>query len=107
MSLTALCNTTVVVARPTATRGTEGGRTITWTTTHAALKARIQPLSAREAVLYGRETETITHRMYCVGDPSILAKDRVTYDSRTFLVKGVRNTDEQARLCVVELEETN
>ena len=57
--------------------------------------------------MYGRETETITHRLYCDPSYTIEVEDRITYDSRTFLVKGVRDVDELARLLTVDLEETN
>jgi len=107
MSLRQLFVTSVVIQYPTDTRGTEGGQSRTWTTRHATMPCRIQPLSAREAVLYGRETEKITHRLYCDPAYTVEIEDRITYDSRTFLVKGVRNTDELDRLQVVELEETN
>lgn len=107
MSLKSLMNTSVDVQRPTKTRGTEGGQSASWPTTYAGLRCRIQPLSAREAVLYGRETEQVTHRMYIDASVIIGIQDRVIYSSRTFFVVGVRDTDEQGRLKVVELREEN
>jgi len=105
VSLRSLFNTNVQVEYPTVVRGTEGGQDTTWTVRYASLACRIQPLSAREAAMYGRETVAITHRMYCFPTATINGKDKITYGGRTFLVKGVRDTDEQERLQVVELEE--
>jgi len=97
----------VSVQYPTATRGTEGGQTTSWTERYAAMPCRIQPLRATEAAQLGRETEKITHRMYCSPDYTVNAEDKIIYDSRAFLVKGVFDTDEAGRLQRVELEETN
>lgn len=112
MSVDSLLTHTVDVQKVTETADAIGGMTEVWSDRYTALSVRIQPLSARERILYQAPNQQITHRMYCLKD-DISPKDRVWFLGRgtvyrMFRVVGVRSVDEfnPVRLVTIDLVET-
>lgn len=105
MSLATLMVHTVDGWRVTRTPDGKGGWTETWANHAPGLPCRIQPLSAAEIARYATVEVEVTHRIYFSGVVDVLAADRLTYGTRTFEVKGVRDIDELARLTTVEAKE--
>lgn len=103
MSIQSLAIHTVTTQRKTTASDAAGGLTETWANL-LKLSCRIQPLSAREAQLYSRETEIVTHKIYFPGAPDVTASDRIIFGSNTYEVKGVRNIDHLDRFLTVEAE---
>ena len=106
MSVKTLCIHTVTVQRNNAVPDRKGGRPDNWEDMHVDIKARIRPVSAREAAQWGGLPTTVTHIVY-VHDATleILEKDRIVYNERTFNVLGVRDVDEWGRYLIINAEE--
>lgn len=109
MSVASLANRTIIVERATVTRDAMGGRTPTWAT-HLRLPARVQPLSAGEAIRSSREDARVTHRAYVPGTPDITTKDRIRVEGSTpstsaLYVQGVRDVDHAGVYLTIDLEE--
>ncbi len=111
MSIATLMNQTVTIERNTPTADRLGGNTESWVSHKASVPIRIQPLSALERQQYDRSLGLVTHRGYMPDFTDITTRDRVTAthpqtgNSVTYLIRGVRMTDQDGRLQVLELEE--
>ena len=81
-----------------------GGVTKAWTT-HAAVWARVQPVSAREAFAAGQLQGAITHRITLRFTSGVTTAMRVSWGSRVLRVIGVRNPGEDDRLLELDCVE--
>ncbi|HUU93713.1 MAG TPA: head-tail adaptor protein [Phycisphaerae bacterium] len=105
MSIASLCTTTATVENPTRANVT-GGYTATFAV-DATVLCRIQPMSAAEAVRWGKDADTVLATMYlptaAAGD--ITNASEIVVGSTRYEVLGLRDTDLQSRLTVVALME--
>lgn len=106
MSIRTMLRHRVTVQRSTVTRDAMLGEVPTWNNLYVNIRMDIQPISARELALYGRDTELVSHHGY-TQQKGIHNGHRVSFKGRLFDVESVRNTDEQDRLFVVDMLETN
>ena len=106
MSLTSLCDKLVDIYPKVEARGSAGGRTVTWPTKSASVRARIQPTSMSEQTLALQRGSSITHVLYFTADPSIGNGDEVRFGTRVFRAESdAIDFDEQGRLWKVRAEE--
>lgn len=91
--------TVTIGARSSSASTTSGAVVVTYTNTTTAV-AWLQPLSAREAEMYGCERGRMAYRGFAPAGTSISNSDRVTAtidsESRTFDVLGVEKPGEMA-----------
>ena len=114
MSIEDFFYSTVNIEEPAATKDDIGGRTLTWTARHTALRCCIQPRSGNEAEYYGREAARTTHVMYCRHSDvsgSLPQEDwRAVSTSHpsdgTYNIRNVRNIDEANDFMTIEIDET-
>ena len=111
MSLSSLMDKTIIIQEMTSgtADGMGGSSGTSWITWITGVKARIQPISGDERVLFAQVQERVTHHFYIlpVTGSDITQANRILYDSRTFDVKIVRDIDEQARFLTIDAEETS
>ena len=77
----------------------------TWTPIFPVVACQIQPISAREAVIFSREQQAISHTMYVNREIDVRPGDRVYYAGKPFSVVGIRNIDYRNRLTTINLME--
>ena len=109
MSLTSLCDKTIIIQEMTAGSadgmgGTSGASWANWVT---GVKARIQPISGDEQLLYSQVQQRVTHHIYLepIVSSDVTIENRILYGTRAFNVKLVRDIDEQDRLITIDCEE--
>jgi len=109
MSLNSLCDKTIVIQKmSTGTADGMGGYSAAgfsdWVT---GVKARIQPLSGEEQLLFDQQNIRVTTRIYLepITSSDITHSNRVRYGSRYYNIHIVRDIDEQDRLITLECEE--
>jgi SPP1 family predicted phage head-tail adaptor len=95
----------LVIESKTRTSDNMGGATVSWAT-HTTVWGEIKPRSANEAFwakhLEHRVTHTITIRYLS----TITSDMRITFGSRTFHIKGIRNLEEERnRFTVLDCQE--
>ena len=110
MSINSLADKTIIIQKMSAGTadgmgGSSGGAWASWLT---GVKARIQPISGEERLLFAQVQERVTHHFYLepIASSDITTAHRILYGSRTFDIKTVRDIDEQARLLTIDAEET-
>ena len=79
--------------------------TKTWAPIFPVVACQIQPISAREAVIFSREQQAISHTMYVASGIDVRPGDRVYYAGKPFSVVGIRNIDYRDRLTTINLME--
>ena len=86
--------------------GSSGASWATWIT---GVKARIQPISGDERLLFAQVNQQVTHHFYIepISGSDVTQAHRILYDSRNFNIKIVRNIDEQDKFLTIDAEETN
>jgi SPP1 family predicted phage head-tail adaptor len=98
----------VEVQRRNRTADGYGGWTNTWET-KGYFYARVEPVSAREALFAMQLDHRITHRVtmrYCENpDISPMTDDRIVHKGRTFNIMGVRDIEERIRYFQLDCEE--
>lgn len=97
---------TVNIERATTAEDDLGGRTEHWIVFKSDLAAWVQPASTRTIEQYAARDIEITHRAYFSSDPSVELGDRIVFDSRYFLVMGIRNFGEVGKLWRIDCRET-
>lgn len=81
----------VSVERKTGTRDTDGGERVAW----ALLKkhwAGILPLTAKEFISASQTQSEVTGKIVFQYPVDVLAKDRITHESKTYDVQAVMET---------------
>lgn len=79
MSLASLCNTHLVkVERQTTTIDSSGGPVLTWSTLYESVPVTIQPLAAREKVLWAQRQIVYSNKLYTDQNLQLRKEDRVT-----------------------------
>ena len=96
---------TVVVNRPTPTKGTSGGQKNTLTAVYSNLPCSIQPMSATWLALYGQRHIETSHTLFFASNPTILIADQIVFGSRTFLVQAIRDLISLQRVLAVDVLE--
>lgn len=97
-----LANKRIVIAPPTETPDSYGGRTVTWATNTLDAWAIAEPGSGREVFGQGQDQSrvdmkfTIRYRSE-LKDTATASKYKITFDSRTFTVLYVKNLDEDGK----------
>ena len=117
MSIEDFFYSTVNIEAPTYTKDAIGGRTLSWTTTHEAVRACIQPRPLQrggEGVYAGREAARTTHVMYVryadvsssmpIEDWRVLATAGPT--DGTYNIRLVRNIDEMGDFVTIDMDLT-
>ena len=94
MSIEGMFNNNFTPQTVVRTADNTGGFTETWTD-GTAFRGRMRPLSAQERLSADRVTAWATHRLYCSVDVTIDETYRISFNSRTFEVKGVMKPSEQ------------
>lgn len=94
----------VTIQTPTLSDDGRGGKTSSWGT-HATLWARVTPVSAREAFAAGQMQGAITHRVVSRYATGLSTKMRIVWGSRTFLITGWRNIEEDRRILQIDCVE--
>lgn len=104
MSVESMFNNEAVLQGRTQALDAWGGMTETFATT-TRFACRIQPATADEQTLYARENMTVKLKAYTSHRLAASINNRVTFNDRTFLVRGVTNPDEADVYKVLFLEE--
>ena len=104
MSVESLFNNNAVLQGRTQALDAWGGMTETFATS-TRFACRIQPTTAEEQTLYARESMIVKLKAYTSHRLDATINNRVTFNSRTFLVRGVTNPDEADVYKVLFLEE--
>jgi SPP1 family predicted phage head-tail adaptor len=99
-----LFNNTFTPQTVTRTTDSVGGYTEAWTD-GTAFRGRMRPLSNSERTSSDKVTVFATHRLYCDASVTLTEADRVTFDSRTFEVRAVRNPSESNHHLEIDLLE--
>ena len=112
MSFRSLLVHTADVQSRTLTTDGGGSYTESWAAAFEDVPCRIVPISAQELQARGTTVEQISHKMFmghsiAGTETAIAVDDRVSFDSRTFQVRGVLNVDELDRMLAVDLLEIN
>lgn len=82
----------------------QGGNTSAWTT-FKSLKARIDPLRARQ-IDFGQKLEhRVTHRICMRFFTGLTSEMRVNFGGRIFHIQGIRNPQERNRFYEVDARE--
>lgn len=92
-----------LVTIQTATRSTDsrGGFSESWAT-YTTAYANIEPASAGEGYAAGQVSSTRTHKITMRYATGIRPAMRISWNSRTFLIEGVRTVGEENRLLVLD-----
>jgi head-tail adaptor len=104
VSLTSLCDKTVAIERMSTALDGWGGSTETYAEV-AKAKARIRPVSGRDAIIASKPDLRVSHVLYFPGTPVIQSGDRFKFGARYFYVQNIRNVDEQGIFLTVDCEE--
>jgi SPP1 family predicted phage head-tail adaptor len=105
MARTGEMNKYVAVQKYTKTRDAEGGFIQTWATENQVW-AKINPLSASERLDTEQVSSVLSHRISMrYYSPGITAKDRITWNSRTFYITSVVNPGERGCDTVLDCRE--
>jgi len=105
MSLAHLFNISVDVKRPTITQGTYGEQVKTWATIISGVMGRLQRKGAREIIFSDKETVWSDYTFYCDDSVALAATDQISYDGRTFEVRGFDNVNQEDLFQKVDLLE--
>jgi len=110
MSLDSLLDKTIKIQKlSTGSADGVGGYTgQSWGHWVSDIKARIQPLSGKERILYDQMNMRITDKIYIkpITNSDISPTYRILYGTRTYDIETIRDIDEQDRLITIECQET-
>ena len=106
VSIASLLIHTIEVQRSTKAVDAIGGWSETWAAQYEAVRARVQPMDAKERIAWQQISELVTHKVY-TQQTGISPKDRIIFGDRIFRIRGVKTFDEEnpARLIVAYCEE--
>jgi SPP1 family predicted phage head-tail adaptor len=94
----------VVLQSPTLTSDSRGGASESWSTV-ATVWAKIEPKSASQVLFSQQLQHRITHKFTIRYRSDVLSTWRITFDSRTFHIQGVRDLMERGRYLEIDCEE--
>lgn len=100
--LSNLLRHSVTVNRPTPSKGTSGAQVNTYSAVYSAIPALVQPIQATWLMQYQRKAIDVSHTVFFNTNPTILDGDQIAYNSRTLLVKGVRDLQEWGKVLAVD-----
>ena len=95
----------ITLERQQTTQDSVGQTVDTWTTLRKVW-AKIKPLGAREFYAQSGEHAQITHEVYVRHGVGATAADRISYDGRTFDIRGVINQGERDKYLTLRCVET-
>ena len=104
MSVESLFNSNATLETRTQTLDAFGGIKESFAT-FSTFTCRIQPTKADEQNLYNREGQVVNAKAYVSSTLSANVTDRVVFNDRTFLIRGIINPDEANVFKVLFLEE--
>ena len=94
----------ITIETPTRVSDGMGGATITWAT-HATAWSKVEPMSANQ-VFWARHLEhRVTHKITLRYVAGITSDMRVSFESRIFHIKGIRDLEERNRFIELTCEE--
>lgn len=94
----------ITIQQKSKTSDGQGGFSYSWSTL-ATVWAKVSPVSTRER-LYGQQIEyQRTHQIWLRYRSDITQEMQVTFDGRTFQIKGVFSPDERKIYTVLDAEE--
>ena len=88
----------------TNTADGQGGFTQSWADL-TTIWGKLEPVSANERNFGERVEYQRSHKCVIRSRSDVVASMRVTFDSRTFQIKGVRRVDERRFFMLLDLEE--
>lgn len=96
----------VVIESLSNSTDSQGGQVTTWST-YATVWAKLEPVSSKERMFamniqYQRSHKAFIRRR---SDLTFTTSMRLTFDSRTFQIKGIREIDERNEWLALDLEE--
>lgn len=94
----------VTIQSLTNTPDNQGGFSTSWTDL-ATVWGKLEPVSANERLFGERVEYQRSHKCVIRSRSDVVASMRITFDSRTFQIKGVRRVDEQRFFMLLDLEE--
>jgi hypothetical protein len=77
VSLSSLLVNLVTIQRKTSTIDAAAGESVSWTSDLTPLPASVQPISAREAMLYAQRNVRVSHHIFFDQDPQVTLRDRI------------------------------
>ena len=89
---------------PTRTSDGAGGYTEAFNTI-AQIFADIRPQNAIESYRQGQLQEKVTHKIYIRYRSDIQTNYKIVYESRSFMIKGIKNMNERDRFLELHCEE--
>lgn len=108
MSLDSLCTThTVKIERQSTTIDSSGGAVFTWNEIHDAVLVNIQPVKAKEKMLFAQRQIEYSNKIYSAVDLAVKKKDRITdlNSGRQYVVTGYADMAGQNRAFLIEARE--
>lgn len=105
MGFASWCNKTVAVFQKVETLDKQKASAITYPAQTGTIQCMIDPAKADEFVAFGQKQFKVSHRVYCVQNPNVDARDLLVYNGRNLWVLAVKNTAEQNELWVIECME--
>lgn len=93
------------IQRPTPTKGTSGGEIDFLADVYSDLPCCVQPASGTDLVFYNQRNIQVTHTIFTDRAVSVRNGDTITYNGRTFILKGVRNLIELDRVTALDCYE--
>lgn len=94
----------VIIEQRTRTADGAGGGTIIWST-YATVWAMIEPMSAKEIMWAKHLEHRVSHKVYIRHLNGVTSDMRVSFDSRTFQINGIRTILEKNRFIELTLQE--
>lgn len=87
MSLAGLCNATMTVQRPTYTADSYGGHTASFAAVYTDIRCSFQPASGRVIERFAKRGIDVSHTAYTPTAVTILAGDRVVFNSENYVAQ--------------------
>lgn len=94
----------VIVEQLSNAADSQGGFVTTWSTL-ATIWAKVEPIKSFERLFGGRIEYQRSHVAWIRHRTDVTTSMRLTFDSRTFQIKGIRRPDERKFFLILDLEE--
>ena len=98
-----LFNTTISTQRATITFDAGGSPISTYATNLTGVRARVQPQTGTDGVLFGTQRDQQPFTVYVAGGLDIIAEDRVIWNGKTLRITSPPK-DPQAIGCILRLD---
>lgn len=94
----------ITIEQPSRSADGYGGFTTSWST-FASIWGEVEPVSARERMFAAKLEHNVTHKIRIRHLSGVTTDMRVSFDSRTFHIRGVINPSERSRWMDLAAEE--